>query len=75
MVGLVNGLTMVVALYDMLGGFPTGQHCSELAHNFIMAGGSESFNLSNPKIWGTWEGDLRITCLMMSSERYSPSEF
>lgn len=48
MVGLVNGLTMVVALYDMLGGFPTGQHCSELAHNFIMAGGS--FNLLNPKI-------------------------
>ncbi|KAL0579383.1 hypothetical protein V5O48_002608 [Marasmius crinis-equi] len=36
-----NDTTMSMALYDMLAGLATGQHCSELAYNFMAKGGGE----------------------------------
>ncbi|KAF8637106.1 hypothetical protein AX17_003010 [Amanita inopinata Kibby_2008] len=36
-----NDLTMMTALYDMLCGLAKGQHCSELAYNFMARGGGE----------------------------------
>ena len=36
-----NDLTMMTALYDMLSGLARGQHCSELAYNFMARGGGE----------------------------------
>ncbi|KAF8622638.1 hypothetical protein AX15_006886 [Amanita polypyramis BW_CC] len=36
-----NDMTMMTALYDMLGGLAKGQHCSELAYNFLARGGGE----------------------------------
>lgn len=36
-----NDLMMMAALYDMLSGLSTGQHCSELAYNFMARGGGE----------------------------------
>ncbi|KAG6891452.1 hypothetical protein C0992_006711 [Termitomyces sp. T32_za158] len=36
-----NDLTMLTALYDMLGGLAKGQQCSELAYNFMARGTGE----------------------------------
>ncbi|KAK2465538.1 hypothetical protein APHAL10511_002430 [Amanita phalloides] len=36
-----NDSTMMTALYDMLSGLAKGQHCSELAYNFMARGGGE----------------------------------
>ena len=35
-------LTMMIALYDMLSGLSTAQHCNELIHNFMARGGGEA---------------------------------
>ncbi|KAH7909315.1 nucleoporin Nup186/Nup192/Nup205 [Hygrophoropsis aurantiaca] len=37
----VRDVTMTMALYDMLSGLAKGQHCSELAYNFLARGGGE----------------------------------
>ncbi|EKM52358.1 uncharacterized protein PHACADRAFT_164266 [Phanerochaete carnosa HHB-10118-sp] len=37
----IKDVDMLMALYDMLTGLSKGQHCSELAYNFLVRGGSE----------------------------------
>ena len=59
----IKDVDMLMALYDMLAGLSKGQHCSELAYNFLVRGGSEASSSlpssSGPAVsWGAIFGLL-----------------